>query len=76
MHACRSPTQRPVSYRPPRPDLTAITMFTSLPIGQYKVSVEKVGFKTEQRVGISVAIATTARIDVKLEVGQVQKKWK
>ncbi len=48
--------------------------FTSLPIGQYTVSVEKVGFKTEQRVGISVAIATTARIDVKLEVGQVQQK--
>ncbi len=46
----------------------------SLPVGKYNVSVEKTGFSTEERTGISVDVAVTSRVDIALQVGQVQQK--
>src|ERR1035438_5203389 len=41
----------------------------SLPPGSYTVTAEAAGFKKVTRTGILVAVATTVRVDVILEVG-------
>ena len=41
----------------------------SVPVGVYDLSVEVPGFKKFVRQGIRVAVAETARIDIRLEVG-------
>src|ERR1700761_7781964 len=45
-----------------------------LPVGKYTLSVEKPGFSAAERTDITVDVGTTARIDVKLQVGQVQQR--
>jgi len=46
----------------------------SLSVATYNVSVEKTGFAIEERSGISVDVAVTSRVDMKLQVGQLQQK--
>ena len=46
----------------------------SLSVGTYNVSFEKAGFATQERTGISVNVAVTSRVDIALQVGQVQQK--
>ena len=46
----------------------------SLPIGQYEVSAEKMGFKQEVRRGISLVVAQQAVVDLTLEVGNVEQQ--
>ena len=43
----------------------------NLPVGQYKVSFKKEGFKAVQRAGITLTIRQVAEINVMLEVGAV-----
>ncbi|MDQ6705067.1 MAG: TonB-dependent receptor, partial [Acidobacteriota bacterium] len=45
-----------------------------LPVGKYTVTAEKVGFRTAEVTDITVNVSTTARVDLKLEVGQVSEK--
>src|SRR6478609_11856781 len=45
-----------------------------LPVGKYSVTAEKVGFRTAEANEITVNVSTTARVDLKLEVGQVSDK--
>ncbi len=45
-----------------------------LPVGKYTVTAEKVGFRTAEATDITVNVSTTARVDLKLEVGQVSEK--
>lgn len=42
---------------------------SSLPVGTYNLTVDAPGFKKFEQKGIIVAVAQTARIDVKLQVG-------
>jgi hypothetical protein len=42
-----------------------------LPPGGYTVAAEKTGFKTAEATGIRVEVATTSRVDLQLQVGQV-----
>ena len=45
----------------------------SQPVGAYTVKVEKEGFRASEVHGINVDAATTARVDVTLQVGQSQQ---
>ncbi|MDQ6704446.1 MAG: carboxypeptidase-like regulatory domain-containing protein, partial [Acidobacteriota bacterium] len=45
-----------------------------LPVGKYTVTAEKIGFRTAEASDITVNVSTTARVDLKLEVGQVSEK--
>lgn len=45
----------------------------SLPVGEYRVTVESDGFKTAVREKLTVAAGATIRLDTKLEVGTVQQ---
>ena len=42
---------------------------TNLRVGEYQVDIEKSGFKTFKREGITLAAAQTLRVDAQLEVG-------
>jgi hypothetical protein len=44
-----------------------------LPVGSYTVAVEKAGFRKAEATGIAVNVTSTARVDIQLEVGQVQE---
>src|SRR5919201_4872633 len=48
-------------------------IFPSLKDGTYRVAAELSGFKKIQREGIIVAVNTTVRVDLRLEVGTVQE---
>ncbi len=41
--------------------------------GEYTVSIQAAGFKTERRTGIVLQISQLARIDISLQIGQVQE---
>lgn len=45
----------------------------ALTAGSYRVRIEKNGFKTVERPSVVVAAATTARIDIALEPGQISE---
>jgi hypothetical protein len=47
--------------------------FPSLVPGPYRVRVEAKGFKSETRTGVELQVQQTARIDFRLEVGQVSE---
>jgi hypothetical protein len=47
--------------------------FPDLPPGVYSVTVEQPGFKKETRSGISVAVNSTARVDLQLTPGSVSE---
>jgi hypothetical protein len=44
-----------------------------LPAGSYQLSVSLPGFKQYQRTGLTVMVAQTLRIDVKLEIGEISE---
>jgi Carboxypeptidase regulatory-like domain len=44
-----------------------------LPIGGYKVTVEKAGFKSESRTGITLVVGQRAKVDITLSVGEFQQ---
>ncbi len=43
--------------------------FTSIPVGNYNLTVQATGFKTEIQHDIAVQLDQTARLDIKLSVG-------
>src|SRR5438105_2088209 len=45
-----------------------------LPIGNYTITVQHAGFKTYVRSQVPVQVAQTTRIDITLEVGQVEDR--
>src|SRR5215469_15567752 len=47
---------------------------TALPVGQYQVSAEKMGFKMEIRQGITLVVGQQAVVNFTLEVGNVQQE--
>lgn len=47
--------------------------FRVLPRGEYKLEAEMQGFKKEQVSNITLTVAQTMRLDIKLEVGQVSE---
>jgi hypothetical protein len=47
--------------------------FESLPAGLYDITVEKPGFRTAQLSAVTVAVNTSTRADIRLEVGQLQE---
>lgn len=46
-------------------------VFADLPPGTYSVTVEQTGFKKETRTDVAVTINTTARVDMRLQPGNV-----
>ncbi len=44
--------------------------FTSLPVGNYTISVEKSGFKTFKKTGNALEVGTPLIVDATMEVGQ------
>ncbi len=47
--------------------------FTSLPVGNYTISVEKSGFKTFRKTGNALEVGTPLTVDATMEVGQVSE---
>jgi hypothetical protein len=47
--------------------------FTSLPVGNYTISVEKSGFKTFKKTGNALQVGTPLTVDAAMEVGQVSE---
>ena len=48
-------------------------VFADLPPGQYRVSVEKQGFKKEVHAAVDVLVNSTVRVDLKLEPGALSE---
>jgi carboxypeptidase family protein len=46
----------------------------SLPVGQYEVTAEKMGFRKEIRSGINLAVAQQAVVDLTLQVGSIDQQ--
>src|SRR5260221_4927797 len=47
--------------------------FTSLPVGNYTISVEKSGFKTFKATGNALEVGTPLSVDATMEIGQVSE---
>src|SRR5688572_33008409 len=52
-------------------DATGAYHFTAVPTGTYTVTVTMSGFRSHGRPGVTVTLNSTARVDAKLEVGQL-----
>ncbi len=52
-------------------DAAGTYQFTAVPTGTYTVSVKMNGFRAYSRSGVPVTLNSTARIDAKLELGQL-----
>jgi hypothetical protein len=48
--------------------------FTGLPVGQYQITVEKTGFTKYIQSGITLVVAQTATVPVKLQLGSVNEE--
>ena len=46
----------------------------SLPVGQYEVTAEKMGFRREVRQGINLVVAQQAVVDMTLQVGSIEQQ--
>ncbi len=46
----------------------------SLPVGEYELTAEKMGFRREVRRGINLAVAQQAVVDVTLQVGSIDQQ--
>ena len=47
---------------------------TSLPVGEYEITAEKMGFRREVRNGITLAVAQQALVDLTLQVGSIEQQ--
>jgi hypothetical protein len=52
-------------------DGTGAYQFTAVPTGNYTVTVTMTGFRTQTRPGVTVTLNSVARVDSKLQVGQL-----
>lgn len=48
-------------------------VFAQVPVGSYRISIEKEGFRSYQRTGIVVRANENVRIDVTLELGEIKE---
>jgi hypothetical protein len=55
-------------------DASGQVTITSLPIGNYNISIEAPGFKSLRQSGISLSAGEDLRMDFKLELGQVAER--
>jgi hypothetical protein len=46
----------------------------NLPLGSYKVTVQQAGFRTEERSGITLSVASQVTVNVQMSVGDVQER--
>ena len=53
---------------------SGVYAFSSLPVGNYTISVEKQGFKTLLKTNNALEVGTPLTVDVTLEVGSVEEK--
>ena len=47
--------------------------FASLPAGQYKIAIEKTGFRREEMSAVTVAVNSNTRVQAQLQLGQLQE---
>jgi hypothetical protein len=59
--------------RPATTNNEGLFQYVNLPPGQYKVDVERTGFKKSSRTDVTVATASTIRVDFALEVGALDQ---
>jgi hypothetical protein len=59
--------------RPATTSAEGLYQFVNLPPGQYRIDVERTGFKKEARTSVTVATASTTRIDFALQVGELNQ---
>ncbi len=52
---------------------SGIYAFSSLPVGNYTITIEKQGFKTLQKINNPLEVGTPLTVDAALEVGQVSE---
>src|SRR5829696_3356642 len=52
-------------------DTAGVYHFTAVPSGTYTITVTMTGFRKFDRANVPVSLNSTARVDVKLEVGQL-----
>src|SRR5260370_14682208 len=55
-----------------RTDPDGLYSFVNLVPGKYRVEVEKAGFKRTSRLDVIVEVQQTARIDLRMQVGDVR----
>jgi hypothetical protein len=55
-------------------DLSGNYNIPSLPVGQYEVTAEKMGFRREVRRGIDLVVAQEARVNLILQVGGIEQE--
>ena len=55
-------------------DQTGSYSFTALPVGQYRITVEKAGFSKYAQSGITLVVAQSATVPVKLQMGSVTEQ--
>jgi hypothetical protein len=55
-------------------DASGSYLIRSLPVGEYRIEAEAQGFKKFEHAGIVLDVNRNARVDIKLEVGQVTEK--
>jgi hypothetical protein len=53
---------------------SGVYAFSSLPVGNYTITVEKQGFKTIQKTNNALEVGTPLTVDLGLEVGAVEEK--
>ncbi|MGH9766214.1 MAG: carboxypeptidase regulatory-like domain-containing protein, partial [Blastocatellia bacterium] len=54
-------------------DAQGAFVFPSVPLGQFTVTIEASGFKRSEAQGVMIEVATPAKLNVALEVGQVSE---
>ncbi|HEV2826651.1 MAG TPA: TonB-dependent receptor [Pyrinomonadaceae bacterium] len=53
---------------------SGVYAFSSLPVGNYTITVEKAGFKTHQSTNNALQVGTPLSVDAALDVGSVEEK--
>src|SRR5215471_10931386 len=53
---------------------SGVYAFSSLPVGNYTITVEKQGFKTLLKTSNALEVGTPLKVDIVLEVGSVEEK--
>src|SRR2546426_204270 len=49
-------------------------IFTALPVGEYRIEAKASGFKKYVRAGLKLDVNQSARVDIRLEVGDVSQE--
>src|SRR4029077_18256354 len=55
-------------------DASGSYSFPSLPVGQYEITAEKMGFRREVRRGVDLVVAQEAQVNLTLQVGSIDQQ--